>query len=89
MVTAKVTIKNPTGLHMRPAQLFVQGLAPFSCEITLAAGGKSANAKSILSVMAACFKQGTELEITCRGTDEAAALARAVALIDSGLGETL
>lgn len=87
MVTAKVTIKNPTGLHMRPAQIFVQGLAPFSCEITIAANGKSANAKSILSVMAACFKQGTELEITCDGADEAAALAQAEALLASGLGE--
>lgn len=89
MVTAKVTIKNPTGLHMRPAQLFVQGLTPFCCDITIAAGGKRANAKSILSVMTACFKQGTELEIICEGAEEEQALARAVELIDSGLGETV
>lgn len=87
MVTAKVKIKNPTGLHMRPAQIFVQGLTPFSCEITIAANGKSANAKSILSVMTACFKQGMTLEITCDGADEAQALAQAEALLESGLGE--
>ena len=49
--------------------------------------GKSINAKSIMSLMAACIKQGSEIEIVCSGENEQDCLKAAVALIESGLGE--
>ncbi len=87
MVTAKVKVINPLGLHMRPAHVFVGGVKPFESEVTLVRGGNTTNAKSILQVMLANIHQGDEIEIRCSGPDEAEALAKAVALIESGLGE--
>lgn len=87
MVSAKTTIVNPQGMHMRPAQLFVSTVAGFPCDVTILFGGKSINAKSIMHLMAACIKQGSEIEIQCSGDKEAEALKAAVELVESGLGE--
>ena len=40
-----------------------------------------------MMLMAACIKCGAEVEVTCDGPDEEEALAKAVELIESGLGD--
>ena len=87
MVSANTTIVNPMGMHMRPAQLFVNEMTPYDCDVTILFGGKEINGKSIMNLMAACIKQGSEIEIRCDGKDVQAALKAAVALVESGLGE--
>ena len=87
MVSAKTKIVNPMGMHMRPAQLFVKAVTPFPCHVTLVFNGKEINGKSIMNLMAACIKQGSEIEIQCCGEQEAEALKAAVELVESGLGE--
>lgn len=87
MVSAKTKIVNPQGMHMRPAQLFVSTMAAYPCDVNILFGGKSINAKSIMHLMAACIKQGSEIEIQCSGDKEAEALKAAVELVESGLGE--
>ena len=87
MVSANVKVVNPMGMHMRPAQLFIKEVTPFGCDVTIVFNGKEINGKSIMNLMAACIKQGSEIEIRCEGQDEQAALEKAVALIESGLGE--
>ncbi len=87
MVSAKTKVINPQGLHMRPAQLFVSEMAKYNSDVTIVFNGKSVNAKSIMHLMAACIKQGSELEIRCEGEQEAEALKAAVALVEAGLGD--
>ena len=87
MVSAKTKIVNPMGMHMRPAQLFVKAVTPFPCHVTLVCNGKEINGKSIMNLMAACIKQGSEIEIQCCGEQEDEALKAAVELVESGLGE--
>ena len=87
MVSAKTKIINPMGMHMRPAQLFIKELTPDQCDVTILFGDKQINGKSIMNLMAACLKQGSEIEIQCDGPDEQAALDAAVKLIEAGLGE--
>ena len=87
MVSAKTKIVNPMGMHMRPAQLFVKAVTPFPCHVTLVFNGKEINGKRIMNLMAACIKQGAEIEIRCDGDQEAECLKAAVDLVDSGLGE--
>ena len=87
MVTAKTKIVNPQGMHMRPAQLFVNTMAKYNSDVTILFNGKEINAKSIMNLMAACIKQGSEIEIQCCGEQEAEALKAAVELVESGLGE--
>ena len=87
MVSAKTKIVNPMGMHMRPAQLFVKAVTPFPCHVTLVFNGKEINGKSIMNLMAACIKQGAEIEIRCEGPDEVEMLRTAAELVRSGLGE--
>ena len=87
MTSQKVRIKNPTGLHLRPAGILCKEAMKFKSFISFHFAGGTANAKSVLSVLGACVKCGDELEIICDGEDEKQALETMVALVESGLGE--
>ena len=87
MVTQKTTIKNPTGLHLRPAGLFCKTAVQFKSKITFQFKDTTANAKSVLSVLGACVKCGDEIELCCDGEDEEEALRALVTAVESGLGE--
>ena len=87
MVSQKVTIKNPTGLHLRPAGILCKEAMKFKSLITFRFRDKTANAKSVLSVVGACVKCGDEIEFVCEGEDEENALKALVEAIENGLGE--
>lgn len=87
MVSKKVQVINKQGFHMRPANDFVREMAKFKSDIHLVMDEKDVNGKSIMNIMAACIKCGSEIEVRCEGEDEQAMLDRAVELIESGLGE--
>ena len=87
MVSKKVIIKNPTGLHLRPAGVLCKEGMQFKSLITFNFRGGTANVKSVLSVLGACIKSGTEIELVCEGEDEELALKTLVDAIESGLGE--
>ena len=87
MVSQKVVIKNPTGLHLRPAGMLCKEALRFDSHVTFTFGNTTANAKSVLSVLGACVKNGDEIEVICEGADEKEALDRIIQLIEDGLGE--
>ena len=87
MVSKKVTIKNPTGLHLRPAGILCKEAMQFKSHITFRYKENTANAKSVLSVGGACIKSGDEIELVCEGEDENEALESVLKAIESGLGE--
>ena len=87
MVSKKITIKNSQGLHMRPAGILTNGIKEFDSEVSIIKDGETINAKSIMNVMAACIKFGTEIEVQCVGLDEQAALDKVIELAESGFGE--
>ena len=87
MVSRKVVITNPTGLHLRPAGLFCKTALEFKCKVIFRHRNTEGNAKSVLSVLGSCIKAGDEIEIICEGADEEAALQTMTELVESGLGE--
>ena len=87
MVNQKVVIKNPTGLHLRPAGILCKEAMQYKSLITFTYRGNTANAKSVLSVLGACIKCGDEIEFICDGVDEKEALKALVDAVESGLGE--
>lgn len=87
MRTEKVTILNETGLHARPASLFVQLGSQFKSEVTLQTDEKKVNAKSILGVLSLGVTQGTEVILSTEGPDEDEAIMRLVQLIRTNFGE--
>jgi phosphotransferase system HPr (HPr) family protein len=82
-----VTIVNRQGLHARPSTRIVEVANRHKSSITLRVGDLTANAKSVLSLLALAAPQGTELAIEASGEDEAQAVAELAALVESGFGE--
>ncbi len=87
MVSQRVVIKNPTGLHLRPAGILCKEAMKYRSLITFSFRESTANAKSVLSVLGACVKCGDEIELVCEGDDENEALQALINAVDSGLGE--
>ena len=87
MVSKALTIINAQGFHMRPAQLFTAAMMKYASSVTIKFNGKDVNGKSLLSIIPACIKCGSNIEVVCDGPDEEAALAEAVAMIENGFGE--
>ncbi len=88
MQKLELIIRNPTGLHARPAKTFVQIAKQFKSEIRVANGKKKANAKSLLSVLALGVHSGESIRIRIKGEDEEEAASVIEEAVRSGLGET-
>ncbi|MBC5995881.1 HPr family phosphocarrier protein [Romboutsia ilealis] len=82
-----VSIKNASGLHARPAGMFVKKAAEFKATVEVIAKGKTVNAKSIMGIMSLGLAKGDELTISAKGEDEETAVNTLVELIESGFGE--
>lgn len=90
MRTIERTVTNPSGLHARPATLFVREASAFQARITLEnldRGTPAVDAKSILMVLASGVTRGTRIRITADGPDEDAAADALGAFVDGGMGE--
>lgn len=90
MVSKQTTIINATGLHARPASVFVSEVKKYQSNITIRNVDKNSapvKANSIMMVLAAGLGTGTKVEVTCDGPDEKEALDALIALIDNGFGE--
>ncbi len=85
MVSKRVRVASPQGMHMRPAQVFAAEMAGYNSSVTILFGEKAINGKSLMNLMASCIKLGSEVELRCEGPQEAEALAAAVQLMEHGL----
>lgn len=80
-LSAEVEILNPSGLHARPAALVVELAKGFESEVTIAANGKNANARSILSVLALGATTGDVVGLTAVGSDAESAMEQISAIL--------
>jgi phosphocarrier protein HPr len=64
-----VQIKNPQGLHMRPAMQFVDLANRFSSEVLVSNGQTTADGKSIMQMSMLAATCGTRLTIRATGAD--------------------
>ena len=87
MVSKLTKVTNEMGFHMRPANVFVTAMTKYASNINIIVGDIKINGKSIMNIMAACIKCGTDITVECDGADEQAMLDEAIALIESGFGE--
>jgi len=86
----ELTIRNPLGLHARPAALFVSTAARFQAEITvrnLTRNTGPVSAKSINQVATLGVRQGHRIAVAARGPDAEAALSALAALVAENFGE--
>lgn len=87
MPEATVVLRNPTGLHARPAKVFAKAAAAAKADVLVEKDGREVNAKSVLSVLTLDCHHGDDITITVEGEGAEHALAGLVSLVASGLGE--
>ncbi len=85
----EIEIKNPAGLHARPAAVLVNAAKRFSCDVSLSVNAKTANAKSLVAVMGLDIKKGDYVRLIAKGIDAEDAMKKLIPLIETGLGEDL
>ena len=79
------TVKDPDGIHARPAGLLVKEAGKYACSISIEKGDKTADLKRIFSVMSLGVKGGETVTVTCDGADEQAAAAAILQLLEQNL----
>lgn len=68
-------IKDPLGIHARPAGLLVKEIKKHKSEVTVTKGGRSVNAERLIALMGLAVKGGDEIKVQIKGADEADAAA--------------
>jgi phosphocarrier protein len=89
MYEKQTVVVNTSGLHARPAAIFVSKAKQFQSNITITnlQNGKSADAKSVLRLMMLVLVKGTPVSISAEGEDEQEAVDELTAFMDAGAGE--
>ncbi len=87
MVKKEVIVENETGLHARPASVFVQEAENYEAEITISKGEEEANAKSIMGVMSLGVDEETKITIQAEGSEAEEAVNNLVELVQDNFGE--
>ena len=87
-LTAHVTLANPTGLHARPALLFVQTAAGYQANVHASGRGKDTDATSIFGVMSLGLRQGDTLTLRASGKEAQAAIEALSELVRVNFYET-
>jgi phosphocarrier protein FPr len=88
MVTSDaILIPNPTGLHARPAAVLANVAKTFQSAVKLQVGDRSANARSVTSLMALEVARGDKVVLVAKGPDAKQAVEKLSKLIADGLGD--
>lgn len=83
----EIKILNKSGLHARPATIFVKEAAKFKSEIRIEKDGKQVSAKSIIGILSCGLEQGSKVKIIAAGEDESEAINALVNIIENKFGE--
>ncbi|WP_236024864.1 phosphoenolpyruvate--protein phosphotransferase [Arenibaculum pallidiluteum] len=83
----RVRLPIANGLHARPAAALAEIARSHDGPVTVSCRGKSANAKSVVALMALATAHGDELTLAASGPGAAGLLDRMAARIASGLGD--
>ncbi|HEU4490484.1 MAG TPA: dihydroxyacetone kinase phosphoryl donor subunit DhaM [Jiangellales bacterium] len=82
------TLANSLGIHARPAAMIVKEVSGYDAEVLLGPPGEAtADARSILSVVALGITGGQQMEVVGRGAQAREAVDAVVAMARDGFGE--
>lgn len=82
MLVKDFVIVNQTGLHARPASLFVKKANSYKCNIKIKKDNNEVDAKSMISVLTLGAGQGSTISITTDGEDENQAMKELIQLLE-------
>jgi phosphotransferase system HPr (HPr) family protein len=88
MFSRLVTLNNDTGLHVRPATLFMEAASRFQSAVRVRKDGQVADGKSAISLMMLEAGRGAQLTIEADGGDEVDAVNALAALVAHNFGNS-
>ena len=68
-IKKEIVVKNKTGLHARPAAIFVQIANKYDSEITIIKEEQEVNGKSIMGILMLAAEKGSRITIIANGDD--------------------
>jgi phosphocarrier protein len=80
-LTKELTIANKSGIHARPAAMFVKTANRFACDIFVEKDGEKINGKSIMGLMMLAAGPGSKVILHVKGADATNAIAELEALV--------
>lgn len=70
MKTIEIIVKDPIGLHARPAGLLVKEARKYASTVTVHKGERAVEASRLMALMGLCIKTGEAVTVTVEGADE-------------------
>ena len=86
-LTKELTIANKSGIHARPAAMFVKTANRFGSDIFVEKDGEKINGKSIIGLMMLAAGPGSKVTVHAKGADAAAAITELEALVQRKFDE--
>lgn len=74
-IKKEIVVKNKTGLHARPAAMFVQIANKYESDITIIKDDQKVNGKSIMGILMLAAEKGSRVTIVAEGDDAESAVA--------------
>ena len=80
-LTRELTVVNKSGIHARPAAMFVKTANRFACDVFVEKDGEKINGKSIMGLMMLAAGPGSKITLHIKGSDAITAIAELEALV--------
>jgi PTS hybrid protein len=87
VVALELTLRNDVGLHARPAALLARSITGLDAEVSVRLGEETADARSVLALMALGARQGDRVEVRAGGEQADEALQRVKDLVERNFDE--
>ncbi|OPJ57559.1 HPr family phosphocarrier protein [Clostridium oryzae] len=87
MISKDIIVMNNSGIHARPASLFVSTASKFKSNIMVSKGTSKGNAKSMLNILSLGITKDSNITISADGDDAAEAVDTLIKLVESKFGE--
>lgn len=86
-VIHKLKVKNPLGLHARPAATIAKLLQGSKSQVTISYRQETVNARSIMSILMLAIKKNSLVTLTVEGEDAEETLVKLIAAFETQFGE--
>ena len=87
-IEREVTVMNPMGIHMRPADMLSRTAGRFESSIEIEKDGQAIDCKSIMGILTLGARQGTRLNLRATGSDAEEAVTVLSELFTQGFDES-
>jgi phosphocarrier protein len=79
----EITVRNPNGLHARPASIFVQIANKFDSKVTLKKDNETVEGKSIIAILSLGINKGMKVKLVVEGNDAKEAFSELKSFLES------